>query len=74
MAIKKWRKKQEYATEFRKIYSSNLSDLHAQRLLAAVEEHNFKMEHFMSSLTKVCFFCGILKTLKLMFCYSVILN
>lgn len=43
----------EYKMEYRQRRGELLKDLHAQRLLAAVEEHGFKMEYFLSTLTKV---------------------
>ena len=50
----------EYKVEYRQRRAIHLQDLHAQRLLSAIEEHNFKMEYFLSTLTKVTFIFTIL--------------
>ncbi|KAH9394766.1 hypothetical protein TYRP_004823 [Tyrophagus putrescentiae] len=51
-AIRKWRKTMEYKVEYRQRRAEHLKDLYAQRLLASVEEHDFKMEYFLTSLTQ----------------------
>ena len=43
----------EYKVEYRQRRAEHLKDLYAQRLLASVEEHDFKMEYFLTSLTQV---------------------
>ena len=53
VAIKKWRKTMEYKPEYRQLRAQHKYDLYSQRLLAAVEEHGFKPEYFLSTLTKV---------------------
>jgi len=45
----------EYKPRYRRIRTQYIQDLYSQRILSAVEEHGFKFELFMSSLTK----CGL---------------
>lgn len=52
-AINKWTKTMEYKPKYRRIRTQYIQDLYSQRILSAVEEHGFKFELFMSSLTKV---------------------
>ncbi|KAH7641889.1 mitochondrial ribosomal protein L20 [Dermatophagoides farinae] len=52
VAIHRWLKKMVYLQEFRRRRNTHMDDLYKQRLLAAVEEHDFKSEYFLSTLTK----------------------
>ncbi|CAG2113562.1 unnamed protein product [Medioppia subpectinata] len=55
IAIKKWTKSIQYKPKYRRMRTSMILDLYSQRVLGAVEEHGFKLELFLSSLTK----CGL---------------
>lgn len=57
----------EYKMEYRQRRSEHLRDLYAQRLLASVEEHDFKMEYFLTSLTQVIVNWCLLKYIKVIF-------
>ncbi|KPM04683.1 ABC transporter G [Sarcoptes scabiei] len=52
-AVNKWLKRMVYLKEFRQRQGVHLKDLYAQRLLAAIEEHDLRMEHFMSILIRI---------------------
>ncbi|KAH9422997.1 hypothetical protein DERP_007588 [Dermatophagoides pteronyssinus] len=52
IAVNRWVKKMVYLQEFRRRRNTHMTDLYKQRLLAAVEEHDFKAEYFFSTLNK----------------------